>query len=118
MLQRIQRIRCTKPTFEERRMIMTMKEYIQIYKYIEKSTFEERRIHRRHLFMFSHRNSARLGRKYQRISLGDISIIVSKEVSLVVFLHLLRTLPATKWTLEKFLNSFHSLIVRYYPLST
>ena len=34
MLQRIQRIRCTKPTFEERRMMMIMKEYIQIYKNI------------------------------------------------------------------------------------
>ena len=37
MLQRIQRIRCTKPTFKERRMIMTMKEYTQIYKNIYKS---------------------------------------------------------------------------------
>ena len=36
MLQRIQRIRCTKPTFEERRMIMTMKDYIQICKIIYK----------------------------------------------------------------------------------
>ena len=124
MLQRIQRIRCTKPTFEERRMIMTMKDYIQICKiiykykkYIQKSTLEERRMHRRHLLMFSHRNSARLCGKNQRISLGNISIIVIKEISLVVFLHLLRTLPATKWTFEKFLSSFHSL-VRYYPLCT
>ena len=85
MLQRIQRKRCTKPTFEERRMIMTMKDYIRICKiiykykkYIQKSTLEERRMHRRHLLMFSHRNSARLGRRYQRISLGNISIIVKR----------------------------------------
>ena len=83
MLQRIQRIRCTKPTFEERRMIMTMKDYIRICKiiykykkYIQKSTLEERRMHRRHLLMFSHRNSARLCGKNQRIILGNISIIV------------------------------------------
>ena len=86
MLQRIQRIRCTKPTFEERRMIMTMKDYIQICKiiykykknkkYIQKSTLEERRMHRRHLLMFSHRNSARLCGNNQRIILGNISIIV------------------------------------------
>ena len=63
---------------------MTMKDYIQICKiiykykkYIQKSTLEERRMHRRHLLMFSHRNSARLCGKNQRISLGNISIIIN-----------------------------------------